>query len=44
MIFEQKLVISKILAKKSTKNHQKWGLSLNLGVKSLKIVKMTNLT
>ena len=43
MIFEQKLVSSKIWAK-NTKNHQKWGLSLNLGVKNLKIVKMTNLT
>ena len=25
MIFEQKLIISKIWAKKSTKNRQKWG-------------------
>ena len=44
MIFEQKLVISKIWAKKSTKNRQKWGFSLILGVKNLKIVKMTILT
>ena len=30
MIFEQKLAISKIWAKKSTKNRQKWGFSLIL--------------
>ena len=43
MIFEQKVVISKIWAK-NTKNRQSWGFFLILGVKNFKIVKMTNLT
>ena len=36
MIFEQKLAISKIWAKKSTKNRQKWGFSLILGGQKFK--------
>ena len=36
MIFEQKLVISKVWAKNSTKNRQKWGFSLILGGQKFK--------
>ena len=44
MIFEQKLAISKIWAKKSTKNRQKWGFSLILRGQKFKNRKMTILT
>ena len=36
MIFEQKLAMSKIWAKKSTKNRHKWGSSLNLRGQKIK--------
>ena len=44
MIFEQKLAISQIWAKKSTKNRQKWGFSLILRGQKFKNRKMTILT